>query len=70
MSANNKITFRVNDMTCNHCVKSITSAIEEAIPGAKVEANLGEHTVIVTGTTDRTKIAEAIKQADYTPEAI
>jgi copper chaperone len=62
-----KTTFIVNDMTCNHCVGTVRSALEEALPGAEVEINLETHSVSFTG--DRAKGEEAIRGAGYTPEA-
>ncbi|UXM95594.1 heavy-metal-associated domain-containing protein [Bartonella sp. HY329] len=69
MSTNEKIVFRVADMTCGHCVKSVTSAIIEAIPNATVNADVATHLVTVMGTQDADKVKQAIIDADYTPEA-
>ena len=62
-----KTTFIVNDMTCNHCVGTVRGALEEALPGTKVEIDLDRHRVSFTG--DRAKGEEAIREAGYTPEA-
>ena len=62
-----KTTFIINDMTCNHCVGTVRSALEEALPNAEVEINLETHTVSFTG--DAAKGEEAIREAGYTPEA-
>ena len=32
------IAFRVDDMTCGHCVKAITQAVRDADAGAAVKA--------------------------------
>lgn len=70
MSDNAKIIFRVADMTCGHCVKSVTNAIMQALPNATVAADVASHLVTVTGTQDADKVKQAIVDADYTPEAV
>ncbi|MBW8322787.1 MAG: heavy-metal-associated domain-containing protein, partial [Rhizobium sp.] len=32
--------FQVEDMTCGHCEKAITKALNEALPGAVVRIDL------------------------------
>ncbi|MFQ6747711.1 heavy-metal-associated domain-containing protein [Bordetella pertussis] len=34
------IAFHVPDMTCGHCVKSITQAVQQAVPQALVQIDL------------------------------
>ena len=62
-----KITFTVNDMTCGHCVGTVTKALEQALPGADISVDLASHKVSFTG--DRATGEEAIREAGYTPEA-
>jgi copper chaperone len=59
-------TFTVNDMTCNHCVGTVRSALEEALPETQVDIDLASKKVRFTG--DRTRGEEAIREAGYTPE--
>ena len=63
-----KTVFTVNDMSCNHCVGTISKALEEALPGADISVDLKTHTVSFTG--DRNTGEEAIREAGYTPEAV
>lgn len=62
--------FNVPDMTCGHCVKSITEAIKEAAPSVEVECDLSTKLVTVTGDHDAAKIQEVVKEAGYTPELV
>lgn len=62
-----KTILTVNDMTCNHCVGTVRSALEESLPGTQVEIDLATKTVSFTG--DRAKGEGAIREAGYTPEA-
>ena len=64
------IAFRVDDMSCEHCVGAITHAVKEADPGARVDIELARHLVRVepgsAGPSEET-IAAAIRDAGYTP---
>ena len=62
------LTFQVNDMTCGHCVSTITKALKAADKDAKVNFDLASHRVDVEpATADFAELAEAIKDAGYTP---
>ena len=61
-------TFKVPDMTCGHCVKSITEAIKQAAPSAEVTCDLSTKLVTVTGMHDPGKVHEAVTDAGYSPE--
>ena len=63
-----KLTYRVNDMTCGHCVSAITQAVQQADPGATVDINLSQHLVRVATHADANLIRQAIREAGYTPE--
>lgn len=61
------ITLRVEDMTCGHCVKAITKAVEEAAPGAQVSADTASKIVKVSGAPDAAAVEAAVREAGYTP---
>lgn len=62
------ITFEVNDMTCGHCVSTITKALKAADKEAKVQIDLATHRVQVEPVSaDADELAEAIQDAGYTP---
>jgi copper chaperone len=64
-------TFRVDDMTCGHCVRTITEAVRAADPGAQVQADLAAHTVRIDGARiDAARLAAVIGEAGYSPVAI
>lgn len=60
-------SFQVVDMTCNHCVKTITASVHSVAPDANVLCDVVAHTVTVTGTHEPQKVENAIKEAGYTP---
>ena len=65
------ISFQVNDMTCGHCVSSITKAVKAVDGEAKVQIDLATHRVDIEPTgTDAAELSDAIKEAGYTPVAI
>lgn len=65
------IVFQVNDMTCGHCVGTITKAIAAADKGAKVRIDLASHQVeIEPADADEAKLGAAITGAGFTPVAL
>ena len=62
------IAFEVNDMTCGHCVSTITKALKATDRDAKVQIDLGTRRVRVEpASADAADLADAIKDAGYTP---
>jgi copper chaperone len=62
------IAFEVSDMTCGHCVSTITKALKATDKDAKVQIDLATHRVLVEPVaSDADELAEAIKEAGYTP---
>jgi copper chaperone len=60
-------SFQVTDMTCNHCVKSITTSVHTVAPEASVLCDVAAHTVTVSGAHDDKLVEKAIQEAGYTP---
>jgi copper chaperone len=62
------VTFEVQDMSCGHCVSSITKAVRAMDPTAQVTVDLATHRVQVESTeSDMTKLGDVIREAGYTP---
>lgn len=66
----NIMKFKVNDMTCQHCVKTITEALKKLDEVDDVRINLDDKTVSVSGHADMSAVENAIRAAGYTPEKI
>ena len=65
------ITFQVQDMTCGHCVATLTRAVTAADPGATVTVDLAAHRVgIEPVRADGPALARAMEEAGYTPVAL
>jgi copper chaperone len=56
--------FIVPDMTCGHCVKTITSAVQAVAPAAQVTTDLASHWVSIEGA-DAGEARAAIEEAGY-----
>ena len=64
-------TFEVKDMTCGHCVSTITKAVKDVDQGAKVQIDLATRRVTIEPTeADAATLSDAISQAGYTPVAV
>ena len=62
------IAFEVNDMTCGHCVSSITKAVKALDKDAEVRIDLETRRVEVEpARADADDLASAIRDAGYTP---
>lgn len=65
------ISFQVDDMTCGHCVSSITEAVKAVDSGATVLIDLPTNRVdIGPSRADAAALADAIRKAGYTPVAV
>jgi len=62
------VTFNVPDMTCGHCVKTITDAIQGRYADAVVQADVDTHTLTVRGAqAEAAQLEQLIKDEGYTP---
>ena len=58
-------TFTVTGMTCGHCEKAVTRAIQDADPQAKVTIDRSQNKVDVASEQPREKLAAAITEEGY-----
>lgn len=59
------LKLNVRGMSCDHCVRAVTEAVQQAAPGAEVAVDLGAGTVAVSGPADPARVAAAIEEAGY-----
>lgn len=57
--------FDVQGMTCNHCVRAVTEAVQRVDAQARVDIDLARGTVDVDSTAARERLAEAIREEGY-----
>lgn len=58
-------TFTVTGMTCGHCEKAVTRAIQEADPQAQVKIDRSQNKVEVESTQARETLSKAIAEEGY-----
>lgn len=61
------IVVRVHDMTCDHCARTVASALRTAIPGSEVDVDAASKTATIRGSADVALIHRTITTAGYTP---
>ncbi|TSE34290.1 heavy-metal-associated domain-containing protein [Tepidimonas charontis] len=59
-------TFTVDGMSCQHCVRTITQAIQARDAQAQVQIDLTTHRVVVSSTLPRADLAALIHAEGYT----
>lgn len=58
--------FQVQGMSCGHCVKAVTQAIQKLDPQARVTVSLDQGRVEVDSAAEREALAQAIREEGYT----
>lgn len=62
------ITFEVNDMTCKHCIATITQAVAEVDAQAAVHVDLATRRVNIESSSASVQaLSQSIKNAGYSP---
>ncbi len=64
-----KQVFDVQGMSCNHCAKAVTQALQQLDPQAQVQVDLAGKKVEVESTQPRQALAQAIATEGYTVAA-
>ena len=62
-------TFQVQGMTCGHCERAVTQAIQQVDPAATVQIDRASGQVLVQTTAAREPLAAAIAEEGYTVAA-
>lgn len=57
--------FTVTGMTCGHCEKAVTRALQQVDPQAQVEIDRAQNRVQVESTHSREALAQAIVEEGY-----
>jgi copper chaperone len=59
--------YRIDGMTCGHCVNSVKEAIGEldGVTGVDVDLDTGEATVTSDGDLDAERVRAAVEEAGY-----
>jgi copper chaperone len=65
-----RIEFKVSDMTCGHCVSTITRVVKEVDATGRCEVDLAAKRVRIESTQPAKAFVEAITEAGFTPEPV
>ncbi|MBM3567590.1 MAG: heavy-metal-associated domain-containing protein [Alphaproteobacteria bacterium] len=60
-----KATYRIDGMTCQGCARSVTRAIERAVPTLKASVDHVHGTAAVEGEGDEAAIRRAVETAGF-----
>jgi copper chaperone len=63
-------SFKVDGMTCAHCVQAVTGAVQTVDPGSLVEVDLARGRVRVEGGAAPDVVAQAIAAEGYAAEPV
>jgi copper chaperone len=58
--------FKVQGMTCGHCVKAVTQAVQLLDTAAAVSVELESGKVVINSDLPRERLVEAIREEGYT----
>ncbi len=59
------VTLRVQGMSCQHCVETISAAVRQVSGVTDVHVDLKNGLVEIDGTPDRRAVADAIEDGGY-----
>lgn len=62
--------FNVQGMTCAHCVRAVTNAIQSADPAAQVQVDLAKGEVNVQSQLGSEHVVGLIKEEGYTATVV
>lgn len=65
-----ELLMKVEGMTCQGCVQSVTKAIQRLDGGAKVEVDLAHGRARIWTTAQSLEIADALNRAGYETSAM
>jgi copper chaperone len=61
------LSFEIPTMSCGHCVRTITEAVQALDPAADVKTDLPTHRVDVQTSAPREAVVARLVEAGYTP---
>lgn len=57
--------FQIPSMSCGHCIRAVTEAVQSVDAQAKVQVDLAQHQVTVETSQQRAAIVAALAEAGY-----
>ena len=59
------IELKLPDMSCGHCASTVTKAVKQVDPAAKVEVDLDTKKVRIDSAEERQAFEQALDEAGY-----
>ena len=59
------IELDVKNMTCGHCVRAVSGAVDSVDPAAKVQVDLARGRVFIDGQRPAAELIDALQAAGY-----
>lgn len=63
-------SYKIEDMSCAHCVSTIEAAVKRIDPTATVRADLDTKLVEITSTSEPAKVQAALTEVGYEAEPV
>ena len=63
------IEFSIPAISCGHCARAVTEAVQEVDPKAEVKVDVAARQVQVRSQTPRAALVVALTEAGYAPAA-
>ncbi|MCC7151225.1 MAG: heavy-metal-associated domain-containing protein [Rubrivivax sp.] len=63
------LEFDIAKLSCGHCVRAVTEAVQELDPSARIEADLQSKHVRIDTQADTARVVAALTAAGYPPAA-
>lgn len=63
------LDLQIPNMTCGHCVRAVTEAVQAADPQAKVVVDLPQHKVHIDTRAPHEAVLAKLAEAGYEPAA-
>ena len=62
--------LKIEGMSCEHCVRAVSEALEGVAGVATVDVNLDRGEAIVSGAADPSALIEAVEEEGYRAETV
>jgi copper chaperone len=59
------LTLNIPNISCGHCARAITEAIEQIAPHAKVEVDIAARRVVIEGEVELARVQERLAAEGY-----
>ncbi|SDB21083.1 heavy-metal-associated domain-containing protein [Belnapia rosea] len=64
------VVFRVPNMRCGGCARSVTAALRGVVPAAEIRVDMNRREVTVAGGADEVALGRALREAGFEGERL